>query len=175
MSINDIHSSLRIWYITAISVSLVKPENFNAFYGNVTDKCLTNGSYYTTSLCGPRGAEELPFRQWRNLYREGHAEFDLDIVQSYAGLMMQRAVQMGGASAGEDAAMAQETAEAWFLRNPTLPETEQAAQFTYLMCKAWRKSDAGQLEVDAPQHADDFAPGSIAHITSAWAFESCKR
>jgi len=126
-------------------------------------------------LCGPRGAEDLSYGRWKQLYSQGHAEFDIDIVQAYAGLMTQRAVQMGGASAGEDAALAQETADAWFFRNPELREEDQAARFTYLMCRAWRKSDAGQMLNDAPQRFDDFASGSLAHITSSWAYETCKR
>lgn len=164
-----------VWFVTAISVSLLKPENFNTFYGNVTERCMTNGSYYTDVLCGPRGSEDLSFGKWRQLYAQGHENFDIDIVQSYAGLMMQRSVQMGGAAAGEDAALAQETADAWFLRNPGLPEVDQAARFTYLMCRAWRKSDAGQMLNDAPQRFDDFAAGSFGHITSSWAYETCKR
>ena len=164
-----------VWFVTAISVSLLKPENFNTFYGNVTERCMTNGSYYTNVLCGPRGAEDLSYANWKQLYAQGHAEFDIDIVQAYAGLMVQRSVQMGGASAGEDAALAQETGDAWFFRNPELPEEEQAGRFTYLMCRAWRKSDAGQMLNDAPQRFDDFASGSLAHITSSWAYETCKR
>lgn len=133
------------------------------------------GSYYTDVLCGPRGAEELSFSRWSALYADGYKQFDVDIVQAYAGLMIQRAEQMGGAAGGEDAALAKQAGDAWFLRNPLLPESQQAAQFTYFMCKAWRSSDAGQGLDDAPQRFDDFASGSIAHITSSWAYESCKR
>jgi len=141
----------------------------------VTERCMTNGSYYTNVLCGPRGSEDLSFGKWRQLYAQGHENFDIDIVQSYAGLMMQRSMQMGGAAAGEDAALAQETADSWFFRKPNLPEVDQAARFTYLMCRAWRKSDAGQMLNDAPQRFDDFAAGSFGHITSSWAYETCKR
>lgn len=136
---------------------------------------MTNGSYYSQVLCGPRGSEDLSFGKWRQLYAQGHENFDIDIVQSYAGLMLQRSVQMGGAAAGEDAALAQETADSWFFRKPGLPEVDQAARFTYLMCRAWRKSDAGQMLNDAPQRFDDFAAGSFGHITSSWAYETCKR
>ena len=136
---------------------------------------MTNGSYYTNTLCAARGAEDLSFNRWKALYSAGYAEFDLDIVQSYAGLMLKRSEQMGGAAAGEAAALAHEAGHAWFYRNQALPEREQAAQFTYLMCRAWRRSDAGQMLNDAPQRFDDFSSGSIAHITSSWAYESCKR
>lgn len=164
-----------VWYVTAISVSLIKPDNFNAFYGNVTEQCMTNGTWYTSTLCGPRGAEALSFNRWSRLYYSGYAEFDIDIVQAYAGHMLQRAEQMGGASAGEDAALAEEAAHAWFFRSPELEEDRQAARFTYLMCKLWRQSDAGQMHFDAPQRFEDFSSGSMAHITSSWAYESCKR
>ena len=164
-----------LWFATAVSVSLLNPQKFETFYGAVTDQCMTNGSYYTNTLCGPRGAEDLSFNRWKALYSAGYAEFDLDIVQSYAGLMLKRSEQMGGAAAGEAAALAHEAGHAWFYRNQALPEREQAAQFTYLMCRAWRRSDAGQMLNDAPQRFDDFSSGSIAHITSSWAYESCKR
>ena len=165
-----------LWYVTAISVSLLKPENFNTFYGNVTEQCMGGDkSWYISTLCGPRGSEDLSFSRWSRLYYEGYAEFDADIVQGYAGLMLQRAEEMGGAAAGDDAALAEEAAHAWFFRSPELEEERQAARFTYLMCRLWRNSDAGQQSSDAPQRFDDFASGSIAHITSSWAYESCKR
>ena len=43
------------------------------------------------------------------------------------------------------------------------------------MCKMWRESDAGAGADESPQMHSKFASGSIASITSAWAFESCKR
>jgi hypothetical protein len=136
---------------------------------------MTNGSWYTSTLCGPRGAEDLSFNRWSQLYYAGYAEFDIDIVQAYAGLMLKRATQLGSSSAGEESVLVKEVAKSWFLRNPTLAEDKQAARFTYLMCKIWRKSDAGSVGVDAPQLFDEFASGSLAHITSSWAYESCKR
>jgi hypothetical protein len=164
-----------IWFATAISVSLLSPDKFDVFYGNVTSNCMTNGSYYTDVLCGPRGAEDMPFSQWSQLYSEGYAKIDIDVVQAYAGLMVQRAAQMGGAAGGEDAALALEAGNAWFYRNPALPMSQQAARFNFLMCRVWRKSDAGQAQVDEPQKFDDFASGSLAHISSSWAYETCKR
>lgn len=136
---------------------------------------MTNGSFYSSYLCGPRGTENLPFSTWQQLYAVGHAEFDVDLVQSYAGMMYERSVQMGGSSSGELGSLAAAASDAWFYRNQALPEEQQAARFTYLMCRAWRKSDAGKTLDDAPQRFDDYASGSIAHITSSWAYESCKR
>ena len=164
-----------LWFAVAVSVSLLNPQNFDQFYGDVTQKCLTNGSYYVDTLCGPRGAENFHFDRWRVLYADGHAEFDIDIVQAYAGLFEERSVQMGGAAAGEDAEMAHEAAKAWFFRDPTLPESEQAAQFYYLACRMWRRSDAGQELTDAPQRYADFAGGSLAYISTSWAYQTCVR
>lgn len=156
-------------------MSLIKPDNFNAFYGNVTEQCMTNGTWYTSTLCGPRGAEALSFDRWSRRYYAGYAEFDIDIVQAYAGHILKRADEMGRAAAGGDAALAEEAANSWFFRSPELEEDRQAARFTYLMCKLWRQSDAGQMQYDEPQRFEDFSSGSIAHITSSWAYESCKR
>jgi hypothetical protein len=164
-----------LWMVSAITISLLNPDNFNRFYGNVTQTCMTNGSYYDNVLCGPRGSETLPFRVWKVRYPHGYAQFDIDITQSYAEQMMTRGTLMGLVAGGVEAEDAIEAGEAWFLRDPTLPPEEQAARFTYSMCRLWRKSDAGAGLTDAPQRYADFAPGSIAYITSAFVLESCKR
>jgi hypothetical protein len=164
-----------IWFVTAISVSLINPHNFNRFYGDVTQVCLSNGSYFTDTLCGPRGATDLRFNVWKQRYAAGYAEFDVDIVQAYAGLFAKRSQQMGGAAGGEDASMAHQAAEAWFLRDPALPDTEQAAQFTYFACRIWRNSDAQQGLSDSAGNFDEFASGSLAQISTSWAYETCKR
>ena len=71
-----------------VRVTRVNPENFNRFYGNVTQTCMTNGAYYEDVLCGPRGSEDLPFRVWKVRYPLGYAKFDIDITQSYAEQMI---------------------------------------------------------------------------------------
>ena len=157
-------------------MSLITPENFERFYGNVTDKCMTNGSYYEEIMCGPRGSvENTPFIVWKARYPHGYAKFDIDIVQSYAEQMLTRGTFMGLSAGGQDAEDAVQTGEAWFERDQTLPPEEQAARFTYMMCRLWRNSDASDGLNDAPQRYADNAPGSIAYITSAFMFESCKR
>jgi hypothetical protein len=162
-----------VWFAVSISVSLLMPENFDGFYSDVTNKCLTNGTFYY-SLCGPRGAERLPFQRWSALYT-GYRDFDLDVVQAYAGLAQQRAETIGRAAAGENGALLEQAANAWFEREPTLPETDQAARFYHEMCRLWRSSPAGEAELDEPQRFADFATGSIAHIASSWAYTTCKR
>lgn len=158
-----------------MTVSLVNPDNFETTYGNITQSCMSNGSFYTEVLCGPRGSEALSFAAWKTRYPHGYAQFDIDIVQSYASEMLIRGEQLGGAAGGQSGELAIETADAWFYRDQTLADTDQAARFTYLMCKMWRESDAGASADEEPQKYSDFASGSLASITSAWAFESCKR
>ena len=164
-----------VWFLTAITTQLLNPDNFQTSYGNISQSCMSNGSFYTDVLCGPRGSETLSFPVWAARYPHGYNLFDQDIVQSYASEMLVRGEQLGGAAGGEKGELVLEAANSWFYRDPTLPEEEQAARFTYLACKLWRESDAGATADESPQRYADFAAGSIAHITSAWAFESCKR
>jgi len=163
-----------LWYVVAMSVSILTPENFELFHGNVTEHCMTNGSFYTEVLCGPRGSEALPFADWKAQFPQSYAEFDVDIVQGFAGWMAQRSEELGGAAtaAGGQALLA---ADAWNLRDPALPHEEQAALFHWHMCRAMRQSDAGANEDETPHQYDQFTGGSIASITSQWAFASCKR
>jgi len=163
-----------LWYVVAMSVSVLSPENFELYQGNVTGHCMTNGTFYTEVLCGPRGSEALPFAEWKAKFPQSYAEFDVDIVQGFAGWMAQRSEELGGAAtaAGGQALMA---SDAWNLRDPALPHEEQAALFHFHMCKAMRESDAGAKDDETPHQYDQFTGGSIASITSQWAFASCKR
>ena len=162
-----------VWMAVAVSVALLTPENFDGFYSDVTTKCMTNGTFYY-SICGPRGAEQLPFQRWSAIYT-GYQEYDLDIVQAYAGLLKERSETIGASANGNTGALMEDAANAWFEREPTLPETEQAARFYHDMCKLWRDSKAGESDQDEPQRFADFASGSIEHITSSWAYETCKK
>jgi hypothetical protein len=162
-----------VWMAVAVSVALLTPENFEGFYSDVTTKCMTNGTFYY-SICGPRGAEQLPFHRWSAIYT-GYQEYDLDIVQAYAGLLKERSETIGASANGKTGALMEDAANAWFEREPTLPETEQAARFYHDMCKLWRDSKAGESDQDEPQRFADFASGSIEHITSSWAYETCKK
>jgi len=136
---------------------------------------MTNGSYYEDVLCGPRGSEDLPLRVWKVRYPHGYSKFDIDITQSYADQMITHGTLMGLVAGGSDGTEAIRAGEAWYNRDQTLPPEEQAAAFTHQMCRLWRKSDAGAGLNDAPQRYADFAPGSVAYVTSSFMLETCKR
>ena len=163
-----------LWYVVAMSVSLLSPQNLELFHGNVSEHCMTNGTFYTEVLCGPRGAEALSFNVWKAKFPQSYAEFDVDIVQGFAGLMAKRSDEMGGAATvgGGEALFA---ANAWNMRDPSLPHEEQAAHFHWSMCRQMRFSDAGAGEDESPQKFDRFSGNSVASVTSQWAFASCKR
>ena len=40
-------------------------------------------------------------------------------------------------------------------------------------CREWRGSEAGLLELEAPARYSEFAEGTIARISSKWAFDMC--
>jgi len=169
-----------VWFLTAVSVSLLSEEKFNTFKGNVTDQCMVNGSFYSNTLCGPIGAEELPFATWSHLYSP--AEYDVDLIQEAASELVLYGSWNSIVAGGEGPTLAVEAGESWFFRSTSLDSggtlEEQtrlaASRFTYLTCKIWRGSDAGQSG-DQPQRFDDFPSGSLARITSAWAWKSCRR
>lgn len=137
---------------------------------------MTNGSYYTDVLCGPRTVETLnmPFAEWASRYKAGYAEFDPELVEAYAAKMRQRAEELGGAAGGQKGEEVNETANAWFERKETLPYDEQAAQFTFMMCRMMREYTVLQ-EDESPQKYSDHAVDSISYITSKWAWDSCRR
>jgi hypothetical protein len=164
-----------IWFALTTLIQLFDPINFEHFQGNVTQLCMTNGSFYVETLCGPRGggAETMSFASWKSAFPSSYYPFDADITGGYAGLLEQRAQQMGGAASG-DGAMAEATARAWFERDQTLPEREQAAHFHYLMCRQWREAFAGERD-ESPEKYVDHAEGSIRRITSLWATDTCRR
>ena len=164
-----------VWFVSALTISLFNPDNFERFYGNVTQTCMSNGSYYEQVLCGPRGSEQLSFNVWKDRYKRGYQQFDIDIVQSYAEKMITRGTLMGGSAGGSDAEGALDAGNAWFERDQTLPHDEQAARFTHAMCRMWRESDAGNSNSDVAHRYSEHPSGSIAYVTSSWALESCKR
>ena len=83
-------------------------------------------------MCGPRGAEQLSFGQWKRMGFTAYEDANHDLVQSYAFKLEKRAKEMGGAASG-DGEFASMAAAAWFERDQTLPYDEQAALFHYLM------------------------------------------
>ena len=133
---------------------------------------MLNQSYYPTHLCGPRGAEQLSFAGWKARGYDAYKHANPDLFQSYAFEIETRSKQLGKASSG-DGEFASLTAASWFERDQTLSDDEQGARFTYLMCREWRNSEAGLLNYEAPARYNEFAEGSIARITSKWAFDMC--
>ena len=133
---------------------------------------MINGSYYRKHLCGPRGVEQLSFARWKALGYDAYKHANPDVLQSFAFQIEKRAKQLGKASSG-DGEFASLAADAWFNRDQTLPDDEQGARFTYLMCREWRNSEAGLLDYEAPARYGEFGEGSIARITSKWAFDMC--
>ena len=110
---------------------------------------MSNGTFYTEVLCGPRGSEALPFAKWKANFPQSYVEFDVDIVQGFAGWMAKRSEEEGGAATAEGG-QALMAANAWNLRDPALPHEEQAASFHFHMCKAMRESDAGAKDDETP-------------------------
>tara|TARA_B110000858_G_scaffold4957_1_gene5665 strand:- start:559 stop:924 length:366 start_codon:yes stop_codon:yes gene_type:complete len=113
-------------------VQLFEQENFDGLFGNTTQHCMANQSFYPQNLCGPRGAEQLSFARWKSLGYTAYTNANPDLLQSYAFELENRAKQLGKASSG-DGEFASLTAESWFERDQTLSDDEQGARFTYLM------------------------------------------
>ena len=133
---------------------------------------MKNQSFYVERACGPRGAEQLSFAKWKSLGYTAYKDADHDLVQSFAFQIEERAKQLGGASSG-DGEFASITAKAWFERDQTLPYDDQAALFSYWMCREYRGSEAGLLDYEAPARYAEFAEGSIARISSNFLYDTC--
>jgi hypothetical protein len=108
-----------LWLGFAATISTFNADNFNKFHGNVSETCMTNGSFYTDVLCGPRTDETLnmDFAQWSSLYKAGYADFDPELVEAYATKMRTRSEELGGAAGGQEGELTLEAANAWFERN----------------------------------------------------------
>ena len=113
-----------IFFIVATLTQLFEQENFDGLFGNVTQKCMLNQSYLPSHMCGPRGAEQLPFSQWKRMGFTAYRDANHDLVQSYAYQIEKRAKEMGGASSG-DGEFASLAAAAWFERDQTLTYEQQ--------------------------------------------------
>jgi hypothetical protein len=176
-----------LWFVSAVVTALFNPDNFEAFKGNVSHNCMTNGSFYD-ELCGPRGAEKLPFEQWARLYPNGFRYFDINIVEAYAAKMEERSKELSGSASGFEA---HDAAMAWLKRDPNpgwwdrltsgdleayrTPEEVMAGPFHWRMCRIWRSTDAGSQSDVQPAAYGDYATDSLSHITSKWAFDTCRR
>jgi hypothetical protein len=122
-----------------------------------------NGTWYALA-CGPRGAgaEVLPFRQWKNLYKEGYSDYDEAIVNTYAAQLAERAEDMDGA-ASYAGGLAQVAADSWFKRDTIDNPDEEAANFMYQSCRIMRQSDLGAEKDIGPGYSWG-TPGTLGYI-----------
>ena len=174
-----------IWLLTASIGSLFSEQNINSYRGNVTAHCLANGSWYARA-CGPAGAEQLTYRQWRARgYTAGFVELDARIFDSYAATIIERAREISG---GSDAHFAQlvQAAHNWesvrgnelvtFLERGGDGDEAKAAAFVYHVCRNYRyEAEARGLGYDAPNDYHLLAGGSIERITGQFLWDTCRR
>ena len=159
-----------VWFVLASVLSIASESNFNTFRGNVSEHCHDNGSYYIEA-CGPRTIDwdQITYNEWKRKYSAGWFNFDHDLIEGYAGLLKKRSEQQGGcADASTRGCKEQIAADAWFLRwnessTPTTEDTEEAAPFTFAICRLMRESD-GAADQDIGPGFTYFNADSIEHI-----------
>ena len=129
---NQVPEARLLWLLAASIGSLFSTSGFNTFTGNVTDHCLGNGSWYADA-CGPRGAEALPYRQWRaGRYTAGFAQIDARIFDSYAAQVLDMAAEAGPGNTDLFAELVQ-AAHQWETVREDEDLDEKAAVFVYHM------------------------------------------
>ena len=191
-----------LWLIVAGIASLVSPTNVAMFVGNVSQHCLTNGSWYERA-CGPwptsgddtcaRPVEQIPFQ-----YDAGFHELDATIYDEFAATLIERSEEIG-AAADDHFALLVEASHAWMQLRDSAPydallqdaiqagrvpvgtefptfEEPKAAAFTYHVCRVARY-EAKKREQLYDSHNDYHlrAPGSIEALTNEFLFDTCKR
>jgi hypothetical protein len=150
-------------------VGCTNPSYANQYFGTVERDCAVNGSFYT-ALCGPRGdARFISDEEWRSTYT-AHREYDAEHVQNFASFAAQRAIELGGAAGSQDGFALDQIAQAWFQRDETLPEQDQAADFYRRVCEAMRDR---RPQDGGPDH-QIFQDGSVLRMTSEHLYSVCK-
>ena len=142
------------------------------YEGEVSNHCLSGGSYYTDSLCGPRGPsiDALSDAQWAAAYT-GHRDYDPKHLQSLASKFEQLAEDLGGEGASAVGTTASTIARAWFSRDLSLG-VDQSARFVRQMCRSMRAS----VPIDeGPDYASLFSEGSLGYLSTMGAYQFCKR
>jgi hypothetical protein len=152
--------------------TLLRAEMLSLSLFMFTVVCLLsdNGTFYLQA-CGPRSIDwdTITYKEWKTAHRAGWYEFDHELIESYAGLLKKRSEQKGGcADASSRGCKEKWAADAWFLRwdessNPTMVDYEEAAPFTYQICRLMRESD-GAKEVDIGPGFTWYNQDSIEHI-----------
>ena len=142
-----------------------------------------NGSYYLQA-CGPRSInwDEMTYDVWKQGYSTGWFEYDHELIESYASLLKKLSEQKGGcADASTRGCKEKWAADAWFLRfnessNPTIEDHEQAAPFTYQVCRLMRESDGSiSQNIDFGPSYSWFNADSVEHVTGSYLYSQCKR
>ena len=201
---NQVPEARLLWLLAASIGSLFSSSGFNTFTGNVTDHCLANGSWYADA-CGPRGAEALPYRQWRaGRYTAGFAQIDarlFDVVRragcstwprrpARATTRPLRRARAGGAPVGDGARGRGPRREGRRLRLPHVeppprthpcnfacrPFVHSRGTTAARRCRNERsEAKARGLSYDAPNDYHLLAPGSLGHTASQFLFVTCRR
>ena len=180
-----------LWLVVASTASLFAADNFGTFVGNVSNTCLTNGSWYQQA-CGPwptTGDDTmLPWSEWSRTpyqYEAGFHEYDSSIFDDAAAHLIERGEEIGAAADAEFALLI-EASHAWMQARdvPAHPndllavdhEEQAAAGFIYHACRVARH-EAKKREQLYDSHNDyHLRPaGSIEAITNQYLFDTCKR
>ena len=142
------------------------------YEGEVSNHCLTDGSYYTETLCGPRtlAARALNNDQWAERY-EGHLDFDAKKLQQLASDFESLAEDLGGKAGSDIGNAAAVAAEAWFKRDTESPT--QAAPFVRHVCNIMRDTNPDNDE--GPYYAFLHKKDSLGYYASKGVYEMCKR
>ena len=190
-----------VWLIVAGIGSLISPGNAATFIGNVSQACLTSGSWYEQA-CGPwptTGEDTmLPWFEWSQIpfkYEAGFHEYDAAIYDEFAAKLIERGEEIG-AAADPEFALLVEASHAWMQVRDTAPydglldsavqdgrvpegtefpsfEEPKAAAFTYHACRVARH-EAKKREQAYDSHNDYHrrASGSIEGITNEYLFKT---
>ena len=193
-----------LWLMVAGIGSLVSSGNTFTFIGNVSQNCLTNGSWYLQA-CGPwptTGDDTmLPWSEWSQYpfkYEAGFHEYDATIYDKFAARLIERSEEIGADSDPEFALLVR-ASHAWMQMRDTdaydelladavqagdgAPSTEfasleepKAAAFTYHACRVARH-EAKKRDQAFDSHNDFHlrASGSIEAMTNEYLFRTCKR
>ena len=193
-----------LWLIVAGIGSLISSGNTFTFIGNVSQNCLTNGSWYLQA-CGPwpsTGDDTmLPWSEWSRYpfkYDAGFQDYDATIFDKFTARLIERSEEIG-ADADPEFALLVRASHTWMQMRDTAaydellddaivagdvpPSSEfanyeqpKAAAFTYHACRVARHA-AKKRNQSYDSHGDFHlrASGSIEAITNEYLFRTCKR
>ena len=124
----------------------------------------------------------IAFLEWKDKYRTGWLDYDHELIERYASLLDKRSEQKGGcADASTRGCKEKWASDAWFLRweegeTPVLEDYEEAAPFTFHVCRLMRESGGAQdTDMDIGTGYTWYNPDSVEHITGSYLYSQCKR